>query len=277
MRTTNVATRLVLLLDEAQQYGAANMTAPAIEVWSAALVARNSAPEDVLGVLAAVHHNINRVQDQLRLVDPDLLRESADDLSILVDALSMRRLEEPWNNTRRLLSDRVRLTLRACAAALDGRYDEPRLAEAQIGYADSLLASFIDQIDQEALPDRVKLFLTQSVEQLRIALRRMRTLGPDEFCKASDHLVANIGRALVSNESADPTLRRVLKRLGITVASMSMAVTMGLGIIDLDQKTVNLLPWGDQVDETIVKCIIDVPEQPRDDLPRLSPQTRREQ
>jgi hypothetical protein len=230
---------------------------PALNVWIKAFGLTQPNPQELFTTLAATHRNIERLKQQMILANPELLAECENELGALEDAFSMRRLDSPWNNTRQLLNDKVRLSLKAFAAALEGRFDELVPSTTQVSAADRLLAEFLNQVVSEDLPRHVKSFLIQSIRELRAALRDIETLGLNRFTAVADHLIGKLARSLAAASNEQPRVRSIAKRLGVTVASISAAVTIGLGVVTIDQETLNLLPWGDSVDPVIVRCVVE--------------------
>jgi hypothetical protein len=233
------------------------MTMPALDVWIKAFDLTQPEPQEVFTALAATHRNIERLKQQMSLANPRLLAEFENELGALGDAFSMRRLDNPWNNTRQLLNDKVRLSLKACAAALEGRFDEFVPSTVQLSAADRLFEEFLSQVVSEDLPGHIRAFLIRSIRELRAALRDMETLGSDRFTAVADHLIGELGRGLAATPNEQSKARSFAKQLGVIVASVSAAVTIALGVVAIDQETLNLLSWGDRIDPVIVRCVVE--------------------
>lgn len=239
MTATNAAARLDSLIDTAQQYGTTRPTSPALEVWLGAMGVGGTNPHTAFQLIASVHRTIERMREQMAIANPKLLAECGPELGAITQAFTMAYLEDSWNNTRRLLGSRVHLSVKAFSAALDGRFDEGQFDQRQVDYAISLLHELSERTKSEHLAEEIESFLLRSIDQLLEALHRMHLFGAEEFTRFADHVVADLGRALASGRLTDSLLRRTIKMAGVTIASISAAATMGLGVVDLDQKTID--------------------------------------
>lgn len=253
--STDIAERLGGLITEGHAQGRLRRTAPTRDIWSSVFDC-GGGTEDLYLSLALVHRDLTRLRRQLTYADEGLLKRREKTIDRIAEAFTSESLDQPWNHTRRLLDDSTLLALEAFSAALDGRFGERVLADEQVDSAEDLLRQWRSFLGEQSLDPNIADFLLDALDELRLALRRMSRFGPEEFIRQADHFMAQLGR--ITSLSPDPSaMKKVLKGVGVAVASVSAAVTLGLGVVDLDSKTLQVLPWGESTDATVVTCLTD--------------------
>jgi hypothetical protein len=267
---TNAAERLTSLIDRAKTTGERNSTAYASEVWGDAL-GQHPRTATFLRAVAEADHVVDDVLRQVALVDVQLLDTVRPQLSALHDVFSLDYLEKPWRTTVRVFGNEFNLALEVCRSTLNNRILERPLTRSQIDLIRTKLEELRAELD-DMLPRSLLVYLIQSIDEIEAALDRYWLLGPEHLARAADSIVGTVSREVARHPNVPAQHVGPLKRLGAIAGGLATAVTISLGLVQLDQATLHALPWGDQPDVQIVKCVLQDPttEEPRQ-APSKSP------
>lgn len=250
----NAAERLINLLESARAYDRINPTAPTYIVWANALRESPSSPS-FLATIAATDQVVVELSHQIKAVDPQVIPTIAPHIDTLHTALKYEALAQPWRTTTRSMGKDFDLALQFCKSTLDNRIHQRDLARDQIDFIREKLEDLRkDSVSLE--PPTLAAYIVQSINDIEAALDRYWFLGPSHLAKISDSIVGTVGREISRHPAAPSNHVTLLKRLGAIASALATAVTLSLGVVQLDQATINALPWDGHQNTQIIECIM---------------------
>jgi hypothetical protein len=254
----NAADRLSTLLSRAKEAGQSRHTARALDIWASALGQQPTAGASLLQAIADADHVVDEVVLQLSFVDHQLLENAGTRLTSLHTAFTFEWLLKPWHSTISQFGNDFDLALSVCLSTLRGRIAERPLTQEQIDFIFAKLEALRSEFTDD-LPAALIAYLNSSIDQLELVLNRYWLLGPDYLAKVADSIVGVVGREVARRPHAPAHQVRLLKRLGSIAAGLATAITISLGVIQIDQATINELPWV-RPDQEITQCILELPD-----------------
>jgi hypothetical protein len=256
----NAAERLAGLLSRAREIGERSPTAQSQQIWSEVLGPQQDTAA-FLQAIAEADKVIDETLLQVSFVDSQLIDSIGPPLIALHDLFTLESLVKPWRSASRRLGEESDLALRVCRNTLSGRIGERQLTKEQIAFIRSKLEELRVECTTD-LPPALLSYLVQSIDEIELALDRYWLLGPQYLSRVTDGVVGTVAREFARRPDAPKEQVRLTKRLGAIAGALATAVTLSLGVVQLDQATIQLLPWGDGPNAQVVECVIQMAQAP---------------